>query len=139
MTDKSKRVQLFALADTVADAILDMSDEEILAELEEEGIRPEDAGKAFDSLSDSARMKAGQKELARARQAMKAAQQSAVRRRAMSADEARAIIARAGTELSDLTQAARNAKSGKMPDQEAFDLLDDLTELGYKFDGANDE
>ena len=66
MTDKSKRDQLFALADTVADAILDMSDEEILAELDEEGLRPEDAGKAFDSLSDSARMKAGQKELARA-------------------------------------------------------------------------
>lgn len=137
MTDKSKRDQMFAMADTVSDAILDMSDDEILAELKEEGIRPEDAGKAFDSLSDSARMKAGQKELARARQTMKAEQQTLVRRRAMSADEARAIIARAGDELSDLTQAARNAKSGKMPDQEAFDLLDDLIELGYQFDGAN--
>ena len=69
---------------------------------------------------------------------MKAEQKTAVRRRAMSADEARAIIARAGEELSDLTQAARNAKSGNMPDGEAFDLLDDLIELGYQFDGAND-
>lgn len=138
MTDKSKRDQLLDLADTVADAILNMSDEEVLAELESEGVRPEDAGKAFDSLTDSARMKAGQKDLAKARAEMKAQQRISAQRSSLSAKEARALVERAAKELPELTQAARNAKSGAMPDSEVIDYANDLLELGYELDGDND-
>lgn len=138
MTDKSKRDQLFALADAVVEQIFNMSDEEILAELESEGVSAVDAGKAFDSLADSARMKAGQKELALAREKMKAEKRAAAQLRQMSGDEARAIVERAANELPELTQAARNAKSSEMPDQEAFDLVDDLIELGYHISGLEE-
>ena len=135
MTKKSKRDELFDLADNVVDAILNMSDEELDAELEQEGIAAEDAVKAFDSLVDSARMKAGQKSLLRAREEVDADQRSVRSCRPRSAEEARALVERAAKELPQMTQAARNAKSGAMSDGDVFDLLDDLEELGFSFDG----
>lgn len=138
MTTKSKREELFNLADNVVDAILNMSDEEIQADLKEEGISAEDAGKAFDSLLDSARLKAGRKALAKARKAMEEDQKTQRRRQVVSAEEARAIIARAALEHPQMTQAARNAKSGDMSDSEVFDLLDDLLELGVDIPGGGD-
>lgn len=135
MTKKSKRDELFDLADNVVDTILNMSDEELDAELEREGIAPEDAVKAFDSLVDSARMKAGQKSLLRAREELDADKRSARSCRPRSAAEARALVRRAAKELPQMTQAARNAQSGAMSDGDVFDLLDDLEELGFSFDG----
>jgi len=135
MTKKSKRDELFDLADNVVDTILNMSDEELDAELEREGIAPEDAVKAFDSLVDSARMKAGQKSLLRAREELDADKRSVRRCRLRSAAEARALVERAAKELPQMTQAARNAQSGAMSDGDVFDLLDDLEELGFSFDG----
>lgn len=134
MTTKSKRDELFDLADNVVDAILNMTDEEINAELKAEGVSAEDAAKAFDSLMDSARMKAGRKSLLNARQEMDASRRSSGRHRPATAAEARDLIARAAIELPQMTQAARNAKSGDMPDREVFELLDDLRELGVNFD-----
>lgn len=135
MTKKSKREELFDLTDNVVDAILNMSDDELDAELEREGIAPEDAVKAFDSLVDSARMKAGQKSLLRAREEVDADQRSVRSCRLRSAEEARALVERAAKELPQMTKAARNAKSGVMSDGDVFDLLDDLEELGFSFDG----
>jgi hypothetical protein len=135
MTKKSKRDELFDLADNVVDTILNMSDEELDAELEREGIAPEDAVKAFDSLVDSARMKAGQKSLLRAREKLNADKLSARSGRSRSAAEARALVERAAKELPQMTQAARNAQSGVMSDDDVFDLLDDLEELGFSFHG----
>lgn len=135
MTKKSKRDELFNLADNVVDTILNMSDEELDAELEREGIAPEDAVKAFDSLVDSARMKAGQKSLLRAREELDADKRSVRSCRLRSAAEARALVERAAKELPQMTQAARNAESGAMSDGDVFDLLDDLEELGFSFDG----
>jgi len=134
MTKKSKRDELFDLADNVVDTILNMSDEELDAELEREGIAPEDAVKAFDSLVDSARMKAGQKSLLRARVEVDADKRSARSGRPRSAAEALALVERAAKELPQMTQAARNAKSGAMSDSDVFDLLEDLEELGFSFD-----
>ena len=131
MTDKSKRDELFALADGVVETILEMSDEEVLAELEAEGVSAADAGKAFDSLADSARMKAGRKELSHARELMNAERHAAAQMKSMTGDEARALIERAAREIPEMTQAARNATSGKMPDREAFELLEDLITLGF--------
>lgn len=135
MTKKSKRDELFHLADNVVDTILNMSDEELDAELEREGIAPEDAVKAFDSLVDSARMKAGQKSLLRARRELDADKRSTRNGRPRTAAEARALVERAAKELPQMTQAARNAQSGAMSDGDVFDLLDDLEELGFSFDG----
>lgn len=137
MTTKSKRDELFDLADNVVDAILKMTDEEITADLKAEGVSAEDAAKAFDSLMDSARMKAGRKNLLRARMEMQAAEHGRDKRKPMTAAEARKLIARAANELPQLTQAARNAKTSKMPDSEVLDLLEDLNELGI--DLAKDE
>lgn len=135
MTKKSKRDELFDLADNVVDTILNMSDEALDAELEREGIAPEDVVKAFDSLVDSARMKAGQKSLLQAREELDADKRSARKGRTRSAAEARALVERAAKELPQMTKAARNAQSGEMSDGDVFDLLDDLEELGFSFDG----
>ena len=133
MTTKSKRDELFDLADNVVDAIFNMPDEEIIAELDAEGVSVEDAAKAFDSLMDSARLKAGRKSLLNARQEMDASRRSSGGQKPVTATEARDLIARAAKELPQMTQAARNAKSGEMPDREVFELLEDLRELGVSF------
>ncbi len=134
MTNRSKRDELFDLAENVVDSILNMSDEELDSEFEREGIAPEDAVKAFDSLVDSARMKAGQKSLLRAREELDADKRSARNSHPRSAAEARALVKRAAKELPQMTQAARNAESSAMSDGDVFDLLDDLEELGFSFD-----
>lgn len=135
MKRKSKRDKLFALADEVVDAILQMSDEEVLEELEKEGISAETAGRSFDSLTDSARMKAARNELASARKKMQEERQErhSVAQSIMSPEEARALIERAGREIPNLTAAARNAKSGDVPDCEAVVLANSLLYLlGHK-------
>lgn len=130
MTNKSKTDELFDLADNVVDAILNMSEEEIDAELDQEGIKGEDAVKAFDSLVDSARMKAGRKALLKARDEIEANKKTGIKGRTVTVAEARALVERAAKELPQMTQAARNAQSGEMSDDDVFDLLSDLEELG---------
>ncbi len=138
MTTKSKREELFDLAENVVDAILSMSDEEILADLEEDGITAEDAGRAFDSLLDSAQMKAGRKALARARDEMNAHRLASSQSRNVTFDEARVIVARIARGLPSLTQAARNACAGPMSDREVLDFLADFRELGVALPGEGD-
>ncbi len=138
MTTKSKREELFDLTDNVVDAILNMSDEEILADLEEDGITAEEAGRAFDSLLDSARMKAGRNALARARDEMNADRMASCHGRVVTATEARVIGARIAREQPSLTQAARNACEGPMSDREVLDLLEDFRELGVALPGEGD-
>lgn len=138
MTTKSKREELFDLTDNVVDAILSMSDEEILADLEENGIAAEDAGRAFDSLLDSAQMKAGRKALARARDEMNADRLASSQCWNVTADDARVIVARIARDAPSLTQAARNACAGPMSDREVLDLLADFRELGVALPGEGD-
>jgi hypothetical protein len=134
MTDTTKRDELSRLADSLADTILEMSDDEILKELKTEGVSAEDAARAFDSLLDSARMKAGRNELAKARKEMIADKKAKAACAAPTAEEVRAHIERARRELPQLTEAARNAASGDMSDKDALELFSDLQELGVDFE-----
>ncbi len=138
MTTRSKHEELFDLADNVVDAIRAKTDEDILAELDEDGITAEDAGRAFDSLLDSAELKAGRKAFALAREEMVADRRSTSRGRYVSAEEARAHVARIARQQPNLTQAARNACSVPMSDQEVLDLLGDFRELGVELPGGGD-
>lgn len=131
MTSRTKSEQLFSLADAVADAILDMSEDEILAELEAEDVSAVDAGKAFDSLADSARIKAGRREFENARRQLEESKRQRVDLTALNSAQVRAMIKRATLETNELTQAARNATTEQMSDDEALDYLEDLIELGF--------
>ena len=54
ITEKHK--ELFELTNYIADAILDMSEREILSDLEQDGIIVKDEGRAFDRLLENTRM-----------------------------------------------------------------------------------
>ena len=52
-----KHKELFELTNNIVDVILDMSESEILFNLEQNGIIVEDEGRAFDRLLENTRIK----------------------------------------------------------------------------------
>ena len=52
---KDLHQEMFELTDNIVDAILDMSEGEILSDLEQDGIIMEDEGRAFDRLLENTR------------------------------------------------------------------------------------
>ena len=107
MATKTKREELFDLTDNIVEEILNMSEEEILSDLEEDGIIAEDEERAFDSLLKSAQMKAKQKADARACNEM-----------AAKMTVSNTPILR---EQPNVTWEARNRRGGPVVDQEVPD------------------
>ena len=137
MTTDKKREELFHLADSVIDSLFTMSDEEILSQMDADGVCVEDADRAFDSLIDSARMAAGREILARARAELDSNCMSAVFTCPMTVNDARMFVTHFVASEGGITKAARNGCAGDLSDHEVLDLVNDLRTLGVRIPRTN--
>jgi hypothetical protein len=130
---KSAREALDRLADAFVEDILNMSDEEILAEFEEDHGDPDQHEKELREFFEESVMIANKQRLADAKAGV------AARRKMTSSpsapddiDEVRKrlrLIFKAPNETQQITLAARNQKESDMSDTDARTLLEDLEEL----------
>lgn len=130
MTNSRKSVELDHLTDQLVEDTLNMSDAEILAEFNEDGLSSEDIEALFKSQTTAAKMKAGREKLASARRMMATDKRKKVSIPVKTASEMRQIINRAAQEHSELTQAARNANSDNVSDRDIMQQYADLVKLG---------
>lgn len=130
---KSAREALDRLADAFVEDILNMSDEDILAEFREDHGDPDQHEKELRELFEESVMIANKQRLAEAKAGVAAS------RRTTSAPSASddinevrkrlRLIFEAPNEAQQLTLAARNQKESDMSDADARTLLEDLEEL----------
>lgn len=133
-TKRTNQEKLWRLADALIEDVLSASDEEILAELDEDGdvaaLKAELAGDI-----EAAKALSGKAKLAAARKAVSAERRRRQPRERFSPEQARQRLSQAlaGTPASSrLTLAARQGQV--VPDEDLEGLIDDAADLGIKLD-----
>jgi hypothetical protein len=127
----SERVALDRVADALVDDILNKSDEDILAEMYEEGINPDRYAAEMRERFENIVMHANKAKLAAAKAAVSSDQARVPRSTSAPVDMAesrRRLQNTLASSQQQLTLAARNET--EMTDSDVLSMLDDLRELG---------
>lgn len=135
MTGKNDKASgpLGRLADSLAEDILNMSDEDILAEFREDGGDPEQHAASMRAMFENSLLAANKARMASAKAGAAASRRAARMPAAGIVDIAdararlRAVIERAGT-VPGLTLAAR--KEDELSDEDVLGMLEEMAELG---------
>ena len=137
---RKERKALNRLADALVDDVLDSSDEEVLAEAEEDGVDATGLAEHLRGVFERTVADVGKEKLAAARQGAANARQSGARVVRIDRADARrryeAMIAQDPRLTEKLTLAAR--KGEDQSERDVDSAIDDLTELGA-FDEEDDD
>lgn len=137
--DKSRK-SLMSLADALFEDLMNASDDEILSDFREAGGDPVAHGEKMRALFEKTTTQSKKSRLTSAKERMKQSQVSRSSRHVMSIDEAKKRLHTVlSNEAQALTLAARYENESEMSDDETFDMVDDLIELGLIGTSDQDE
>lgn len=136
--DEAARRQLRRLAESMADDVVAMTDDEFLAELKEIGQDLDDLARRGEGAIAKGIAESGRRKLAAAREGARAARrsQSSVPSNVVNLPlgEKRRILERVAAKRSDLraklTMAARHEEDGEISENDLNSLLEDLLDVG---------